>query len=191
VWPDLPNGLSADAGSAIPPDDPDAGTLAAPLMVADAATARERQEAARNVYLASVEAGRPLTGADLGRQFGRTDRWGRMQIQKFRADPERGNTSGNGRRRRDLSAARNGTGALHTSARRNGTALSPSRQANGSNTARPPHDGVVPLVNRSDVPAGRKPDRSASGTGTELSATDQAEQGGPTGRPGEPAPQPR
>jgi hypothetical protein len=61
MWPDRPNGPSADAGSAIPPDRTNAGTLTAAL-IADTATARERQEAARNAYFVSVEAGSPLTG---------------------------------------------------------------------------------------------------------------------------------
>jgi hypothetical protein len=58
-------------------------TLAA---VDDGLTPADRQAAARRAYGASVEAGRPLTGADLGRQFGRTARWGRMQISKARAE---------------------------------------------------------------------------------------------------------
>jgi hypothetical protein len=49
-------------------------------------TSAQRQAAARDAYWASVEARHPLTGADLGRQFGRTARWGRMQISKFRAE---------------------------------------------------------------------------------------------------------
>jgi hypothetical protein len=52
----------------------------------DLSTAAERQAAARAAYVASVAAGRPLTGAALGRQFDRTARWGRMQISKARTE---------------------------------------------------------------------------------------------------------
>jgi hypothetical protein len=49
-------------------------------------TANRRQAAARDAYRASVANGTPLTGAELGRQFNRTDRWGRYQIGQVRAD---------------------------------------------------------------------------------------------------------
>lgn len=58
----------------------------------DDITATDRQTAARDRYLASVEEGRPLTGDELGRLFDRTGRWGRMQISQARA--ELGNGSG-------------------------------------------------------------------------------------------------
>jgi hypothetical protein len=46
----------------------------------------QRQAAAQEAYLVSVEEGRALSGAELGRRFGRTDRWGRYQISKVKAD---------------------------------------------------------------------------------------------------------
>lgn len=52
----------------------------------DGLTTAERRAAARDAYRASVEAGQPVTGADLGRRFGRTARWGRMQISEARAE---------------------------------------------------------------------------------------------------------
>jgi hypothetical protein len=56
-------------------------------------TANDRQEAARDVYRESVAAGTPLSGAELGRRFDRTDRWGRYQITQVRAETPNGNGS--------------------------------------------------------------------------------------------------
>lgn len=66
-------------------------------VVDNGLTPAERQAAARDAYRASVEAGHPLTGADLGRQFGRTGRWGRTQISKARAEVA-ASTNGNEQR---------------------------------------------------------------------------------------------
>jgi len=51
----------------------------------DGLSVPERQAAARDAYLMSVADGTPLTGAELGRRFSRTDRWGRYQISDAKA----------------------------------------------------------------------------------------------------------
>lgn len=47
-------------------------------------SAAERQAAARDAYRASVEAGTPLSGAELGRRFDRSPQWGRAIVAKAR-----------------------------------------------------------------------------------------------------------
>jgi hypothetical protein len=42
------------------------------------------REAARDKWLTAREAGESMSDADLGRAFGRTDRWGRKQIEAAR-----------------------------------------------------------------------------------------------------------
>ena len=132
----------------------------------DARTTRERQEAARNAYLASVEAGTPLTGAELGRQFGCTDRWGRLQIRKFRAELDAGDAGGTVR---GLSADRNGDGIAgrEPSARRDDR--TPGRK-----------DTVVPLTSRAGTARGGRPGGNASGT---RPATADADASAPPGTP--------
>jgi hypothetical protein len=44
----------------------------------------EARAAAQQAWRRSEAAGEPLTGVDLGRMFGRTDRWGRKQIERAR-----------------------------------------------------------------------------------------------------------
>lgn len=90
-----PDARSGRAGGPAPP-----GSSASPVGASeldDVLTARERQTAARNAYRASVESGSPLTGADLGRRFGRTARWGRMQISAARAELNAGAPSSKNR----------------------------------------------------------------------------------------------
>lgn len=48
----------------------------------------ELHEQARSVYRQSVEAELPLTGAELGGMFSRSDRWGRARIAEVKADAE-------------------------------------------------------------------------------------------------------
>ena len=47
-------------------------------------TDAEARAAAQQEWQRSDVAGKPLTGVDLGRMFGRTDRWGRKQIERAR-----------------------------------------------------------------------------------------------------------
>lgn len=44
----------------------------------------EARAAAQQAWRQAAAAGEPLTGVDLGRMFGRTDRWGRKQIERAR-----------------------------------------------------------------------------------------------------------
>ncbi|AVT39142.1 DUF2637 domain-containing protein [Plantactinospora sp. BB1] len=46
---------------------------------------RSRRNTARRAYRQSVTAGKPLSGAALGRQFGMSDRWGRDRVAEVRA----------------------------------------------------------------------------------------------------------
>lgn len=53
---------------------------ASPSRKAKGKAKQDPREAALAAYLASVETGQPLTGADLGRRYGRTARWGQIII---------------------------------------------------------------------------------------------------------------
>jgi hypothetical protein len=89
--------MSITDAQATPTDHPAPATGPAPVpSVGETASTSERQDAARDAYLVSVQAGTPLTGAHLGERFGRTDRWGRLQIRKFRDELAAGDPSGNG-----------------------------------------------------------------------------------------------
>lgn len=57
-------------------------------------TPAERQAAARDAYRAS---GHRLTGAELGRRFGRSGRWGRAQIQAVATEDRAAAGGGHGR----------------------------------------------------------------------------------------------
>jgi len=46
----------------------------------------ERQARARNHYLASLELGYRMSGAELGKKFGRSARWGRLQIAEVKQE---------------------------------------------------------------------------------------------------------
>jgi Protein of unknown function (DUF2637) len=48
--------------------------------------ADQRRAAARDAYRASLAEGVPLTGADLGRQFGLSPRWGRNRVAEVHAE---------------------------------------------------------------------------------------------------------
>jgi hypothetical protein len=101
----------------------------------------ERRAAAREAYLSSVEAGTPLTGAELGRRFGRTDRWGRLEISRFRGELEAASSNGH----------QQGSG---------GRSLPGTRQ----DSANPQHNG-------SSAPARRKPNGHPHDSTTEASQT--------------------
>jgi hypothetical protein len=80
---------TAPAGDGQP--DPDGTTEPnASTVVADAAT-RER---ARQLIAEAEAAGRKLTGAQLGRAIGRSDRYGRLLLREFRATSNQGNNGG-------------------------------------------------------------------------------------------------
>jgi hypothetical protein len=46
----------------------------------------ELRAAAREAYRASLAAGQPITGAELGRRFGLSDRWGRARVAEVRGE---------------------------------------------------------------------------------------------------------
>jgi hypothetical protein len=54
----------------------------------DTISARDLQARARDHYLASLELGYQMTGAELGEKFGRSARWGRLRIAEATADDE-------------------------------------------------------------------------------------------------------
>jgi len=56
-------------------------------------SAGQRRTAARDAYRASLAGGVPLTGAELGRRFGLSPRWGRNRVAEAHAEAI---TSGNG-----------------------------------------------------------------------------------------------
>jgi hypothetical protein len=56
-----------------------------PAKKAKAGAKQDPRKAALAEYLASVETGEPLTGAELGRRYGRTSRWGQMLIADIEA----------------------------------------------------------------------------------------------------------
>jgi hypothetical protein len=78
------------------------------------------------MWLAARAAGESMSGAELGRSFGRTDRWGRKQIEAARRS-----TAGEGndpagtvtRTRPDTAAKRNAPGPIPGSRGRLGAAL--------------------------------------------------------------------
>jgi hypothetical protein len=113
-----------------------------PTAASDQAAAR-RQEAARDAYRASLAAGVPMSGAELGRRFGRSPRWGRIRVAEARAEaavgsngrgPDSGpHTNGAGR---DPGGARLETGPASRRARVEGReAESASVSGNGAATA--------------------------------------------------------
>jgi hypothetical protein len=51
-------------------------------------TDAEARAAAQDIWHRALAAGEPLTGADLGHAFGKTDRWGRKQIERARSGHE-------------------------------------------------------------------------------------------------------
>jgi Protein of unknown function (DUF2637) len=54
-------------------------------------TMAERRAAARGAYRASLAEGVPLTGAELGRRFGLSPRWGRLRVAEVHAEAPTGN----------------------------------------------------------------------------------------------------
>lgn len=54
-------------------------------------TTADRRAAARDAYRASLAEGVPLTGAELGRRFGLSPRWGRLRVAEVHAEAGDGN----------------------------------------------------------------------------------------------------
>jgi Protein of unknown function (DUF2637) len=97
----------------------------------------QAQAHARNAWRRS---GGRLTGAELGRRYGRSERWGRQQIAAARADRD-----GNGGPE-SAPPATSGTASTAPVLRPDGSAARPAR-ANGSGTtgtARPARTGTAP-----------------------------------------------
>ncbi len=88
-------------------------------------TDAEARRAAEDMVRHADTTGQKVTGDDLGRRFGRTDRWGRKRIERARAVPSTGTPPV--RRPRDENAARNG--ATAATQRRTGTVV--RHQTNG------------------------------------------------------------
>jgi hypothetical protein len=59
-------------------------------VVTDQPIPAQRQAAARNAYRASLADGVPLTGAELGRRFGLSPRWGRARAAEVHAEATAG-----------------------------------------------------------------------------------------------------
>lgn len=70
----------------------------------------ERRAAARRAYRASLASEQPITGAELGRQFGQSARWGRDRIAEVKAgthpDDEPADRDGEKHAREDLAGGR-------------------------------------------------------------------------------------
>jgi Protein of unknown function (DUF2637) len=73
--------LGATPAAADTQPDPDATTAPDPSAVHTDAATRER---ARQLIAEAAAAGRKLTGAQLGRAIGRSDRYGRLLLREFR-----------------------------------------------------------------------------------------------------------
>lgn len=71
------------APAKIEPANPQVETLSNIKGFADPSDPRE---AAREVYRRSVAEGKPLSGAALGRMFGKSDRWGVERVHEVRAE---------------------------------------------------------------------------------------------------------
>jgi Protein of unknown function (DUF2637) len=125
----------------------------------------ERRAAARDAYRTSLAEGVPLTGAELGRRFGLSPRWGRLRVAEVHAEAT---AAGNGRhpgrhvadKAREHDPARSQPGndggdasirrrAEPASDRTNGSRRHPDRPS--ASERRPPEDAptpVTPLVHR-------------------------------------------
>jgi hypothetical protein len=85
--------LGATPAAADTQPDPDATTAPDPSAVhTDAAT----RECARQLIAEAAAAGRKLTGAQLGRAIGRSDRYGRLLLREFRTTTTTTSPDGNG-----------------------------------------------------------------------------------------------
>jgi hypothetical protein len=82
----------------------------------DGVTDEAAREAARDIWQAARAAGESMSGAELGRAFGKTDRWGRKQIEHARRSAgERNGTAGTASRPGpDAAVGRNGPGPAGT-----------------------------------------------------------------------------
>ncbi|MGH9248383.1 MAG: DUF2637 domain-containing protein [Acidimicrobiales bacterium] len=69
-------------------------TAVDPTPPNDQQAAAQRRAAARDAYRASVAEGVPLTGAELGRRFGLSPRWGRDRVAEVHAEAARTNGGG-------------------------------------------------------------------------------------------------
>ncbi|MCO1581215.1 hypothetical protein M8C13_36245 [Crossiella sp. SN42] len=70
------------------PAEPPPAPAPAPAAVEDAAPAADPAEVARqaeDAYRASLAAGNPLNGREIGEQFGRSERWGRARLAAVHA----------------------------------------------------------------------------------------------------------
>ena len=103
--------------------------IALRLETDDNWTPAELQAAARDAYLQAAATGETPTGAELGRRFGRSDRWGRDRIAEARA--------GNNGSRPAVMADRVGSDGSHEST---------GRAGNGSQPASTIHDGTEPAA---------------------------------------------
>ena len=68
--------------------DPDAQTVTLPPVPSDGLTDEDKRTFARRDYRLSLEAGEPLTGAQLSQRYGFSERWGRRQIAAVRVEME-------------------------------------------------------------------------------------------------------
>jgi hypothetical protein len=70
-------------------------SVAEPTPNGEGVSDEAAREAAREMWLAAREAGKSMSGAELGRVFAKTDRWGRKQIEAARrAADERNGPAG-------------------------------------------------------------------------------------------------
>ena len=119
-------------------------------------TPAELQAAARDAYLQAAASGETPTGAELGRRFGRSDRWGRDRIAEARAG-----TNGNDGSRPAATTDRDGSDGSHD-------AIGPSGLgSNGIEPAAPAAGGSVPTAARNDAineAAAAKATRAAAGS---------------------------
>jgi hypothetical protein len=122
-------------------------------------TDAEARAAAQAMWRHSEAAGDPLTGVDLGRAFGKTDRWGRKQIERARSGHDRSasrataaqprprrsisSPAGSQPRRKSANPLVDGAGRDSTLVRTSGT---PVASAATERSARSWPDAVVVLV---------------------------------------------
>lgn len=70
------------------------GNGSEPLAVASTWTPAERRQTARDAYRAQLAAGRLISGAELGRRFGLSPRWGVDRVAEVRAEDAARNNGG-------------------------------------------------------------------------------------------------
>jgi hypothetical protein len=119
----------------------------------------ERRAAARDAYRVSLAEGVPLTGAELGRRFGLSPRWGRLRVAEVHAEATTGDGSDPGRHVPDEEREHDptrpqpddgprdaavGRRAEPASNRTNGSRRHPERHAAWER--RPPEDAPTPVT---------------------------------------------